>query len=529
MYVLRVNFLQSPFWPPSRLTAGPDFHAEHGGYPRSFVEGQGMDATLSFGQRNFGNLDLGDVRRTERLVRAADDMCRHPGGTLPDKLNRPADLRAFYRLMNRPEVTHRAVMSGHTQDTRARIAALTSGVVLCLHDATELDYTSKKSLWAQLSQIGQGTHRGYVCQNSLAVHLSRATAQTEAPENVSETLGLVSQILHQRAQVPKGETAKQKRERKNRESRLWVEAAKASGPAPEGVLCVDVSDSLSDTFEYMSFEVTHHRHFLLRARENRRLAQAVAGKRHLFQALGQLPSAGQRDVTVHEAPPHKHGKKHSKGRRGRKTKVEVAFAPVRLAPPGKKSGEYENVPLELWAIRVWERDTPANEDALEWVLLTNCPVHNLADACERIGWYERRWIIEEYHKGMKTGCGIESLQFEKIERLEPTIAVISAVATTLLRLRDAARAANAETRPATEVVDAAYVRVLVGHYRERLKPHPSVKAFFMHVARLGGHQNRKSDGLPGWITLWRGWMKLQAMVDGYRAVRLSNQATCGKT
>jgi hypothetical protein len=42
-----------------------------------------------------------------------------------------------------------------------------------------------------------------------------------------------------------------------------------------------------------------------------------------------------------------------------------------------------------------------------------------------------------------------------------------------------------------------------------------VKAFYMHVARLGGHQNRKADGFPGWITLWRGWMKLQAMVDGY--------------
>jgi hypothetical protein len=40
-------------------------------------------------------------------------------------------------------------------------------------------------------------------------------------------------------------------------------------------------------------------------------------------------------------------------------------------------------------------------------------------------------------------------QFEKIERLEPAIALISAVATTLLRVRDAARAPDAETRPAS--------------------------------------------------------------------------------
>jgi len=130
---------------------------------------------------------------------------------------------------------------------------------------------------------------------------------------------------------------------------------------------------------------------------------------------------------------------------------------------------------------------------------------------------------------MKTGCAIESLQFEKIERLEPAIALISAVGTTLLRLRDAARAPDAATRPATAVVDPVYVDVVAAHCGKGLGPRPVVKAFYMHVARLGGHQNRKCDGFPGWITLWRGWMKLQAMVDGYKAARLKNTVTCGKT
>src|SRR6266851_869970 len=120
--------------------------------------------------RNFGTVDLGDQRRTARLVKSVDIMCRHPGGTLPDKLNRPADLRAFYKLMRRPEVTHAVVLGGHADHTRRAIAALEPGtVVLLLHDATELDFTSKKTLLASLGQIGQGTHRGYICHNSLAV------------------------------------------------------------------------------------------------------------------------------------------------------------------------------------------------------------------------------------------------------------------------------------------------------------------------------------------------------------------------
>src|SRR4051812_9370737 len=100
----------------------------------------------SFGFRNFGQLDLGDRRRTRRLVEAVNTMCRHPGGTLPDKLNRPEALRGFYRLMNRPEVTHAAVIGAHAAYTRDRMADLGQGVVLILHDGTELDYTTKKTV-----------------------------------------------------------------------------------------------------------------------------------------------------------------------------------------------------------------------------------------------------------------------------------------------------------------------------------------------------------------------------------------------
>jgi transposase-like protein len=471
-----------------------------------------MERTVSFGEENFAGIDLGDSRRRARLIRAADGLCRHPGGTLPDKLSRPADLRAFYRLMNCRRVTHEVLLRAHADATRRRIAALDNGTVLVLHDATELDYTSKKSLEHQLGQIGQGTHRGYICHNSLAVRLLvDPTTQALIPE----TLGLLSQLLHRRPRVSKKETAKQARERLSRESRLWRRGVEACGPAPMGIQCVDVSDSLSDTFEYMAYEVNHDRHFVLRARENRRLQEPIHGQRYLFDAVRRLPSVGTRTIQIQNAP----------GRQARQTKVHVAFTSVCLAPPGKKSGDYDNQPLRLWAVRVWEPNTPANEEPLEWILLTNCPVTDWEEACRCIAWYEFRWVVEEYHKGMKTGCGIETLQFEKVQRLEPAIALISAVATTLLRLRDAARAPDAAKRLAVEVVDRVYVEALATCYPARLKGKPTVLQFYMHVARLGGHQNRKGDGFPGWLTLWRGWTKLEAIVTGFTA----RPVTCGKT
>jgi hypothetical protein len=112
--------------------------------------------------------------------------------------------------------------------------------------------------------------------------------------------------------------------------------------------------------------------------------------------------------------------------------------------------------------------------------------------------------------------------------LEPAIAVLSALATTLLQMRDAARQPDADVRPATDVVSPEYVMVLADYYGTRLGKTPSVYKFYMHVARLGGHQNRKRDGFPGWLTLWRGWMKLQSMVDGHRLAR-ARENKCGRT
>jgi hypothetical protein len=57
--------------------------------------GSGMTDGKSFGAMNFGHAQLGDERRTRRLVQLVDQMCQRPGGTLPQKFRSPADLQAF--------------------------------------------------------------------------------------------------------------------------------------------------------------------------------------------------------------------------------------------------------------------------------------------------------------------------------------------------------------------------------------------------------------------------------------------------
>jgi hypothetical protein len=153
-------------------------------------------------------------------------------------------------------------------------------------------------------------------------------------------------------------------------------------------------------------------------------------------------------------------------------------------------------------------------------------VASAADAWERAEWYGCRVVVEEYHKCQKTGCAIEQMQFEYAERLRPAIALVSVVALTLLQLRDWARRDEHKDKPATAWVPPLWVRLLARWRYGQGRTDLTVLEFVLALGRLGGHQNRPSDGLPGWQTLWRGWMQLQTMLQG---VLLLNSEICGGT
>lgn len=450
----------------------------------------------SFGQEHFGTVKLGHAERNRCLIKIATLLQRHPGGTLPDKLSCPKDYKAMLRLANRPEVTHAAVLRPHQERTVAQMRAVAGTTVLLIHDTTELDYSGLHSLAAELGPIGNGHGRGYLCHNSLAVDPRRR-----------EVLGLAGQLLHCREAVPPREGVADKRARESRESRLWTRAVEAIGPVVPDKRCIDVCDRGADVFEFLAYEVQAGRSFVVRSTYSRsiRVGHGKGRQTCLHAYARTLPEQGRRPLTIAARP----------GRPGRKTEVAVAWAAVRVVPPHVRRGKYAPRPLDLWVIRVWETDPPAGVEPVEWILLTNVAVASVADAWERVDWYECRWLVEEFHKGQKTGCAIEDMQFTTAAALQPMIALLSVVAVTLLNLREIGRRPEAKTRLATEVVDAEYVKVL-SHWRHKeVRLHMSIHDFFLALARLGGHQNRKSDGHPGWLVLWRGWMKLQYILVGY--------------
>jgi hypothetical protein len=131
---------------------------------------------------------------------------------------------------------------------------------------------------------------------------------------------------------------------------------------------------------------------------------------------------------------------------------------------------------------------------------------------EAVLQYASRWVVEDFHKALKTGLGAERLQLEDAHRLFAAISIMSVVALRLIDLRERLRVHP--DAPAMEAgLDDFELKVLALYLKRRLS---TVRDVALAIGRLGGHMNRKADGLPGLITLWLGMIELQALVAGAR-------------
>jgi hypothetical protein len=449
----------------------------------------------SWAHANFGAVDLGRPDRSDRLVYSAARIAAQPGASFP-ALFALNDLRCFYNLMHRQEVTHQAISAGHFALTRAAMNA-PEEVILVVHDTTELDFTHHKALHDHLGPIGDGNGRGFLQHNSLAVRASDGLL-----------LGLAYQQLVLRQPAPPGETRTQKKHRE-RESVLWPRGFRGVGPAPEGCLWVDVCDRGADAFEalYASFVEMGHQALVRACQDRCVLVEQADGTLRPDKLMAFARSLPGRLDDVVEVPQRG-------GRPGRRARVRLGGAVVWLEPPRQlpRRGQYRD--LRVWVVRVWEPEPPPGEEALEWVLLSTSPAETDEQLRERRDWYALRWpAAEDYHQAEKTGCREEHVRFQDVEALKASLALLSAVAVRVVQLRQVARACPEE--PAERVASPLEIGLLQQALGVALAAW-TVGAFVRGVARLGGFLGRKCDGEPGWKTLWRGYAKLQSLVEGAR-------------
>ncbi len=153
----------------------------------------------------------------------------------------------------------------------------------------------------------------------------------------------------------------------------------------------------------------------------------------------------------------------------------------------------------MWVVRIWEPNPPAGTKPVEWYLLTTEAVPDIEAAWEVVGWYQCRWIVEEYHKAQKTGCQVEDVQFTTTEALKPTIALLSVIATILLNLRSMSR--QPEDQDIYHYCGGPLLcRSLEQMALQRRTRHDH-RGVLLCRRSSGRSPNRKADGHPGWLVL----------------------------
>jgi hypothetical protein len=209
-----------------------------------------------------------------------------------------------------------------------------------------------------------------------------------------------------RVPAPQGEQRYQRRKRAERESDVWMRQVQAIGTPESASLWVHVGDRGADMFPFFQACRSVQTQFLVRAAQNRRVQESEEEITSSLTQARSWPSQASRVLAL----PARHG--HQK----RCAQLHLAFGQMTLLPP-RHEPRASKEPVTVWLIRVWEEQAPEGEEPWEWLLLTSVPTTTLEHTWERVDWYGHRWLVEDYHQCLKSGCRIEERQLQTVDGL----------------------------------------------------------------------------------------------------------------
>lgn len=473
---------------------------------------------------NFADCQLGDKRLNERALEIGKVLVVGFGQALSMIFTDKNLLKRAYEFFANPKAQKDKLTKPHWEKTVLDAQGLKT--LLAVGDTTFLNYNNIKAKRDGYGPIGNGGN-GLILHSTLAVE----------PEQ-GQPLGLLWQKLWHRehkAKPPANETPKQKKARQaqerkavrekpfeEKESYRWVEALKAvekqfqagekplretqeqlteaAEPAAALTRIIHIFDREGDIAEVFNVARQMKRTGLVvRAAHDRCLDPGYA---HLWEYVIGQPIQFEQKV---ELPA-------TAKRQARTANLAVRFCPVQLRSPRRLDNQD---PFKVYAVYAEEIDPPEGEEAVSWMLLTTEKVTTQAEAATILRWYTYRWHVEEYHKILKSGCQAESYRLAA-SSMEAILGFLTVIAAELLRVTYLHRTqpqASAET-----VLSRVQLDVLKA--RSTKLPKVLTVAWAVEaVARLGGYLEHRRKTPIGIQVLWRGWLKLASLCEGWQLAR----------
>jgi hypothetical protein len=454
-------------------------------------------------------VDLKDKRLDGRLQEVLCQLASRPTASIPAACGGHAEMTAAYRLFNNGKATMDRILEPHAEATRERMRG--QPVVLLVQDTTEVDLTRPERQVAGAGPLDGGSRRGAL------LHPLHAFTPDGTPLG---TLHAATWVRDEAA-IHNGSLSRAERVRipiEQKESQRWVTALRwaieeAKGLPSTQLVCV--ADSEADIYELLVEGTSEPRvvDWIVRACQNRALEQEKGeqtAETHVREHVLARPVLFRKTIQVR-------GRKakvacDTGGRRqprdSREAEVEVRAARVTLRPPWRPDRQLPEVVVSV--VLVQEVNPPADDEPVEWLLLTSLPVDDIEQVRRVIQYYCVRWMIEVFFRVLKSGCRVEERRFERIDRLLSCLAVYLIVAWRTLYVCRLGRGCPEICCEA--VFEPAEWKAVwkVIHRIDPPRTPPSLGEMVRLVAQLGGYVNRKGADPPGPQTIWIG---LQRMYD----------------
>jgi hypothetical protein len=454
-----------------------------------------MEALTEWAEFEFGQAQLGDKRRTARLVQLAGVLAEKPGSSLPEATGDRATLKAAYRFFDNDCNESVALLHSHVKRTYERMAQVP--LVLATQDTTYLDFTAHPQTQG-LGPLAQAYRQGLLVHSTLAF----------TPDRVP--LGILAQKVWAREAETFGQLPDHNsRATSAKESVKWLESLAATETARQAcphTRFVNIGDREADIYDVFHAPRATGVDLLVRAAWDRRVEHE---EKYLWAALRSQPVVATLELHI---PPRDE-------QAARTATLEVRWRAVTVRPPRKRRAEKLPV-INVWAVWAIETTPPTGVKPVEWMLLTTAAIQTDAQALERLEWYSCRWGIEVWHKVLKSGCRIEARQLETAERLQRCLTLYAVIAWRILYATLLARVDG--KLPATVLLNEAEWQALycVIH-KQQLVPAtpPSLAQAVLWIAQLGGFQKRKINPHPGVTVLWKGFQHLADLTRMYLVFR----------
>ena len=417
-----------------------------------------------------------------------------PGLSIPDACGEWSETKAGYRHIGNDAFEVEKVQIAHRAETIMRASAHER--VLAVQDTTFLNFSGHE----KTTGLGQIRTKEASDSKGLITHTQFLITTQGIP------LGILGQKIWSRTKREKATASAQRQLQrktpiKDKESYKWIEFLEAKWVKEIEAKVVHIGDREIDMFEFIQRANSLDEDFVIRSSWNRRIKDVEA--EHLLEKLKKQKVSYKTKIAL---------EKQERGLEVRSCKVEIKL-------PGNHKFISQKANEIVTAIYVTEKKPPKGETALEWMLLTNIPCENNQEIQEKIEWYKLRWKIEVFHKILKTGCRVEKSRFSTGEKISKMVVLQSIVAWRLFFLSMLNKdSPNSSSEEILSEAEWKSLYCVANKTKELPQKAPTVGQSILWIAKLGGFLARRHDGDPGFITIWRGWNKLQNMALLWRSL-----------